>query len=336
MTASTAPLRTPKPARHPWHRFVAAGFLLGSMGCATVSNPSNSDPAGKPTVVASYSVLCDLTQTIAGETINLHCSIDRNQDPHTYTATPQDRQLLEKAELILYGGYGFDPAVARLIEATQNRAPKIAVNEEAVPNPLQGHHHSDKEDETHSRKPEAIEPDPHIWHDVKHAIAMTRAIRDRLRSANPQQAQLYAKNAEQLIQDLEQLDRWIRAQIATIPEGKRILVTTHDALGYYAEAYNIDVLSLQGLSSDEQPTPSRVRELIETVRQTEVPTIFVELTANNKILETVAREAGVKLSPRPLISDGLGEKESETGTYIGMMKNNTCAIVDGLGGRCQP
>lgn len=328
-----------RPGRRPiagqkWHPFVAAGLLLALVGCATGSNPPDSATSGKPTVVASYSVLCDLTETIAAETVNLECLIDRDRDPHTFTAIPSHRELLEKAQLILYGGHEFDPAVKSLVEATQNVAPKIAVNEEAVPKPLIGHHHHHEEDEKHAA--EAEKPDPHIWHNAKNAIAMVKVIRDRLQSTNPQQAELYTKKADQLIGELEDLDRWIKAQIATIPEGKRTLVTTHDALGYYAKAYDLDALeSLQGLSSEEEPTPSRVKELVEIVRQTQVPTIFGEFTANHKTLETVAREAGVKVSDRELRTDGLGEKESETGTYIGMMKNNTCAIVEGLGGRCQ-
>lgn len=325
------------------HPFLATGLILGLIGCTTVPTSPKSSSSEKPTVVASYSVLCDLTETIAAETIHLECLIDRDRDPHTYTATPSNRELLEKAQLILYGGYGFDPAVAGLVEATQNSAPKIAVNEEAVPNPLKGHHHPEEEheqqeseeEESHSHESQATEPDPHIWHDAKNAITMTQIILDRLRTANPQQAELYTKNADQLTQELEKLDQWIKAQIATIPAGKRTLITTHDALGYYANAYDLDALeSLQGLSSDEEPTPSRVKELVEIIRQTQVPTIFVEFTANNKTLETVAREAGVKISDRQLRTDGLGEPDSETGTYIGMMKNNTCAIVEGLGGQC--
>jgi manganese/iron transport system substrate-binding protein len=338
-TATPQTPQTPQsPSRRPrewqkWHPFVAIGLLLALVGCTTGSNLPNSATSGKPTVVASYSVLCDLTETIAAETINLECLIDRDRDPHSYTATPSDRQLLEKAQLILYAGYDFDPAIKSLVEATQNAAPKIAVNEEALPKPLMGNHHHHQEE----HESETEEPDPHIWHDAKNAIAMVKVIRDRLSAANPQQATLYNKNADRLIRELEDLDRWIKTQIATIPEGKRTLITTHNALGYYANAYDLDALeSLQGLSSDEEPTPSRVKELVEIIRETQVPTIFVEFTANHKTLETVAREANVKISDRELRTDGLGEKDSETGTYIGMMKNNTCAIVEGLGGRCQP
>ncbi|HIK30484.1 MAG TPA: zinc ABC transporter substrate-binding protein [Oscillatoriales cyanobacterium M4454_W2019_049] len=335
-------------ARQKWRSVFAVGLTAGLVGCATASNPPETVTSGKPTVVASYSVLCDLTETIAAETIDLACLIDRDRDPHTYSATPSDRERLEKAQLILYGGYEFDTAVESLVDATQNSAPKVAVNEEAVPQPLMGHHHhgerekhegetedAHSHEEEEQSEAEAEEPDPHVWHDVQNAIAMTKVIRDRLSAINPSQAKLYAENADRLIRDLEELDRWIQAQISTIPAGQRTLITTHDALGYYANAYDLDALeSLQGLSSDESPTPSRVKELVEIVRQTGVPTLFVELTANNTTLETVAREAGVKVSDRTLRTDGLGDRGSETGTYIGMMKSNTCAIVEGLGGTC--
>lgn len=336
-------------ARPKWRSFVAAGLTAGLVGCATTSNPPEATTSGKPTVVASYSVLCDLTETIAAETIDLACLIDRDRDPHTYSATPSDRERLEKAQLILYGGYEFDTTVESLVKATQNSAPKVAVNEEAVPQPMIGHFH-DREgekyegetadahshEEEEQREAEAEEPDPHVWLDAQNAIAMTKVIRDRLSAVNPSQAQFYAANADRLIRDLEELDRWIQAQIATIPAGKRTLITTHDALGYYANAYDLDALeSLQGLSADEAPTPSRVKELVEIVRQTGVSTLFLELTANNTTLETVAREAGVRVSDRTLRTDGLGDRGSETGTYIGMMTSNTCAIVEGLGGQCQ-
>jgi manganese/iron transport system substrate-binding protein len=336
------------PAKHDLWRlcvspnfFIASGLTLGMVGCAIASNSPDVAMSGKPTVVASYSILCDLTETIAGETIDLECLIDRDHDPHTYSATPSHRERLETAQLILYGGYGFDPAVANLVKATQNAVPKVAVNEVAVPHPLIDDHgdreeasHPHTEEEKHDAEAEA--PDPHVWHDANNAIAMASVIGDQLSAVNPQQAQYYTQNTDRLIQQLNELDRWIEVQIATIPPGQRTLITTHDALGYYAKAYDLDALeSLQGLSSDEQPTPSRVKELVEIIRQTQVSTIFVEFTANNKTLETVAREAGVKISHRQLRTDGLGEKDSETGTYTGMMKYNTCAIVEGLGGRCQ-
>jgi ABC-type Zn uptake system ZnuABC Zn-binding protein ZnuA len=282
-------------------------------------------------------VLCYFTERIVQDTAQITCAIAAGSDPHSYTPKPADRQMLETAQLILYGGYQFDATVANLIKATNTAAPKVAVNEEAVLQPLMGHHHGEHADdlaEKNENKHEE-EPDPHVWHDANNAIAMVSVIRDRLIALNPSQTELYTQNAAQLTQELQQLNGWVKAQIATIPESSRTLITTHDALGYYVRAYGLNALeSLQGLSSDESPTPARVAELVELIRQTNVPTIFAEVTANDRAMTTVAREANVKLSDEKLIVDGLGDADSDAGTYAGMMKHNTCAIVNGLGGRC--
>ncbi|MEQ8754465.1 MAG: zinc ABC transporter substrate-binding protein [Coleofasciculus sp. G1-WW12-02] len=302
----------------------------------------------KPSVVASHRVLCDLTKEIAQDTIQLNCLLDPNQDPHTYRATPSHRKAVETAQLILYGGYDAEAGVEGLIEASNTSAPIVAVFEEAVPNPLEGeaHHHdhgekeqgehSDHEENHAADKGEKV-PDPHVWHDVQNGMAMVDVIRNQLTQINPDQADLYAENAQQLTSQLDQLDTWVNAQVATIPPGKRTIVTTHDALAYYVNAYGFEAAeSLQGLSTEETPSAARVKELVETIEQAKVPTIFVETTTNSTAIETVAREADVKVSEQKLIVGSLGDQNSDTGTYIGMITHNTCAIAKGLGGTCTP
>jgi len=307
----------------------------------TVANPSN----GKPKVVASYSVLCDLTEQIATSNVDLNCLIDPDQDPHTYQATPEDRKAIETAQLILYAGYDFDSTIINLVKASKNSAPKIAVHEQAVPNSLMGeeNHHGESEhehaheDSAENTASEEKTPDPHVWHDAENGIRMVKLIRDQLQKIAPDNQELIARNAQQLTDELRQVDTWIETQINTIPPHQRKLVTTHDALGYYANAYGLTIKgALQGFSTEEQPTPARLRELVTEVKRASVPTIFAEVTANDKVIGTVAREANVKISDRELYADGLGSEESKTGTYVGMLTNNTCIIVNGLGGKCTP
>ncbi|NEO61852.1 MAG: zinc ABC transporter solute-binding protein, partial [Moorea sp. SIO4G2] len=253
-----------------------------------------------------------------------------------------------------------EPEIIKLVQATNTPVPKIAVHDQAVPSPImaEAHHHDDHEQEKDDHKDdhkdhhdhdhdheeektgsahsdEELEPDPHIWHNVQNAIKMVEVIRSQLAAVNPDDQELYAKNAKQLTTNLEQLDAWVKAQVATIPKGQRQLITTHDALGYYINAYGFsDSDALQGLSAEEAPTAARVKELVQKIKKSKVPTIFAEVTTNDKVIGTVAREAKVKLSEQKLLVDGLGEKGSDTGTYIGMITSNTCAIVDGLGGNC--
>jgi manganese/iron transport system substrate-binding protein len=278
-----------------------------------------------PLVVATTDVLCNLVKTIAKETIELKCLIAAGTDPHTYTVTPGDRQAIETASLLLYAGHGFEPTIIKAIEATKNTAPKVAVNEIAVGKPLQM---------VEDGKPET---DPHVWHDAQNGIKIVELLQAVLSKAIPAQDKTYATNAKILTTELSQIDIWIKAQIATIPAKSRKLVTTHDALGYYGKAYGIPIEgTLQGLSTDEKPTPTRIQKLVTELKSSGVTTIFAESTASSKLLETVANEAKVKISMTPLFTDGLGEAGSTGDTYPKMLVSNTKVITEGLGGKFEP
>ena len=299
---------------------------------ASCSGSPPSDPiAQKPRVVASSSILCDLTDQIAHDTVALQCLMSANQDPHTYSAIPSNRQAIEEAQLVLYDGYEFAPSLEKLVKSTSTESPKVAVYEEAVPNPLMGHHHHDEHEEE-----EELEPDPHVWYDVENTIKSVEVIKNHLAQVNPTEADLYSQNAQQFETQLEKLDSWIKEQIATIPPSQRTLVTTHDAFKYYAQAYGLNSSeALQGLSTEEQPTATQVKELVNKVKSAKVPTIFAEVAGNDRVISTVAREANITVSQQELLAGGLGEG-NQTDTYIGMMTSNTCTIVEGLGGQCQP
>ncbi len=308
----------------------------------TVNNPApvTSQPVAKtedlPLVVATNSVSCGLARQIAEDTINLKCLIEAGTDPHVYQPNPEDRKAIDSAKLVIYGGYDFEPSAIKLIKASSNPAPKIAVNEVAVPTPLMGEdghgHDHGKED-----KKDAKEADPHVWHNAKNGIEIAKAISKNLTILRPDRADLYAKNSAQIVAELEQLHPWIKSQIATIPVETRKLVTTHDALGYYSKAYNIPLEgALSGISTDEQPTAARIKELVKIIRDAQVPTIFAEVTLNPKLITAVAKEAGVRVSERELIADGLDAKGTEGETYTGMMIANTRTIVEGLGGKYTP
>ncbi|MFM7602389.1 MAG: metal ABC transporter solute-binding protein, Zn/Mn family [Pseudanabaena sp.] len=312
----------------------------------TATAQTTSSPVAKteelPLVVASNSVACGLARQIAGDTINLKCLIESGADPHVYQPNPEDRKAIDSAKLVIYGGYDFEPSIIKLINASSNTAPKVAANEVAVPNPIMtadGHSHSHDHDHDHDKEKKTGEKvaDPHVWNNAQNGIKIAQSISKSLIALRPDQAEAYTKNTAKLVSELEQIDVWIKAQIATIPANSRKLITTHDALGYYAQAYGIPVEgALNGLSTDEQPTPTRVKELVNVIKSSQVPTIFAEVSINPKLITTVAREANVKVSERELFADGLGAKGSEAETYAGMLIANTRTIVEGLGGKYTP
>ncbi|MDF5734256.1 MULTISPECIES: metal ABC transporter solute-binding protein, Zn/Mn family [unclassified Nostoc] len=320
----------------------ALALTCGVLGCSPSSQTSQSTatPPDNPSaiqtgtspapeasgksllVVATNTVACGLTKEIAGDSIDLKCLIDPGSDPHVYQPKPEDSKAIERAKLILYGGYNFEPGLIKLIKATSNPAPKVAVDEVAVPKPQQF------EDDGKTVT------DPHVWHNAQNGIAIAQVISQELIKVVPNNAATYTKNTQKLTNEISQIDSWIKSQIATIPPKQRKLVTTHDAFGYYSKAYGIPIKgALGGISTEEAPTPARIGALANDIKKEGVPTIFAETTINPKLIEAVAKEAKVKVSDRELFADGLGEKGTEGETYQGMLIANTRTIVEGLGGK---
>ncbi|NER46854.1 MAG: zinc ABC transporter solute-binding protein [Symploca sp. SIO1A3] len=307
--------------------FAALAVVVGSLAACGGNTETTTTSEGTedetPEVVASYSVLCSMVEQVAEGVFEPNCLVNYDQDPHTYEAKPSDRRAIEEADAVFYAGLNFEPSIIEMAEATDTPTPKVAVHEEAV------------EDVIEVEEDGEVELDPHIWHDVENGIRMVELIEQTLVEIDPDNADTYASNADTLTSELEQLDTWIPEQIATIPENQRRLITTHDAMSYYARAYGLTVEgTLLGLSPEEEPTAAEVKSLSEGIQKIGVPILFAELTTNDKVLQTVANEAGVDISEDVLIADGIGEKGTPVGSYQGMLVYNTCTIVTGLGGTC--
>ncbi|XWK90382.1 MAG: metal ABC transporter substrate-binding protein [Phormidium sp.] len=302
-------------------------FLLafGLLSCnPQTANRSQTQTNGKPNVVATSTILADLTEEVGGDEIQLKGILQPGADPHVYEPVPADSVALEKAKLIVYNGYNLEPGLIKLMNASGIQARKLAAGE--VVKPLQ----LDKGEGE-------VVPDPHVWGNVKNVIQMVNAIRDALIALSPEDKQEFTQNAQNLTQELQQLDAWITQQINTIPAEKRKLVTSHDAFQYYGRGYGLDIFgTLIGISTEEQPSAQTVKKLVDSLKKSKVPAIFAETTINPALIKTVAQEAGVKLAPNQLYSDSIGAVGSDGDTYIKMMVANTKAIVEALGGKSTP
>lgn len=296
-------------------------LALGISSCESFSRTRESE-AGVRVVVTS-TILADLTDRIGGDAIELTGLLNPGDDPHVYEPVPQDTVALEQADLILYNGYNLEPGLIRLMDGAGAQDRALAVGEVVTPLAL----------EYEGQR----QPDPHVWGDVENAIAMVNAIRDALIELAPDQESLFTENAHQLTEQLTALDTWVGEQIATIPPAQRQLVTTHDAFQYYANAYGLEIAgTLIGISTEEQPSAQTISRLVGAIQATGVPTIFAETTINPALIQTVAAEAGVNLSPTPLYSDSIGAPGSDGDSYLKMIAANTCAIATGLRGSCTP
>lgn len=365
------------PVLRPWASLSGAVVLSASLVLAACS-PSSRPPAetsavpapaaatpaaDAPQVVATASVICDMAQQIAGTTINLTCLVQPGVDPHVYEATPSDRRAIEDADLVLYSGYDYEPELIRMVAATNTPAPKIAVLEQALPNPLMGsahdhsHEHADEKAEAHdhghdqgAENAEAHDhdsemaaageeqvPDPHIWHDPENGVRMVKVISDQLEALVPANAQVYNERETAIAQQLTQINDWLKTQVATVPQTSRKLVTPHDSFRYFAQAFGFEVKgTIEGLSTEERPSASRLAEIVDLVKTAQVPAIFSEKTTNPQLIQAVARDANVLVAEQPLFVEGPGGSDSIAPTYQTMLVSNTCTIVNALGGTCDP
>jgi manganese/iron transport system substrate-binding protein len=320
-----------RPALRPWVSAALVLVGLWSSGCdllpKSAPTPKGTAPIHanpQPHVVATSTILNDLTHQIAGDEIDLLGILKPGDDPHVYEPVPADSRALESAQLILYNGYNLEPNLIKMMNATGVKARKVAVGEVVKPLEL-------------DLGVKGIVPDPHVWGDVENIIKMVERIRDELIQLSPEDQAKFQQNAKAVIAELQQLDQWTTKQIQTIPANQRQLITTHDAFQYYAKAYGLTVAgTLIGISTEEQPSAQTVKALAESIKTLGVPTIFAETTINPRLISTVAEEAGVKLASTELYSDSIGAPGSEGDTYVKMVVSNTQAIVENLGGQFTP
>jgi manganese/iron transport system substrate-binding protein len=315
-----------------FNKLLNAAFFtltLGFSGCGnqtvdtayTRTNQTNRVNRNLPQVVATTSVICDLTKQIAGTSINLTCLIPPGLDPRFYQPTPEDRQAIEQANLILYHGYNFESGLIKIITAKQNRTRKIAVAQLAVPQPQKLRNNGQEFTE------------PHIWHNTKNTIQIVEVINSNLGKISPKNAKVYSSNSKKLTKELNQLNSWIKSRLASIPTKNRKLLTTHQAIIYYVKAYGFPYKgSWLNISDEENLSNTKVQNMANYIQKAKVITIFADTKTNSNVLEPIAKEANVKLFPRQLYIDGLGEPGSDGETYQKMMDANTRSIVEGLGG----
>lgn len=302
-------------------------LTIGVVGCGNQATSTSFTQSttrvnyNLPRVVATTSILCDLTKQIAKNTINLTCLIPPGTDPHLYQPKPEDSTVLEQANLILYNGYNLEPRLIKLIKSTNSPASKIPVAQIAVPQPQK------------FRQGKNIVIDPHVWHNVKYGIRMVEVISNNLAKIEPNNAETYISNKQKISAELTQLDKWIKSRIASIPEDNRTLVTTHNGMSYYTKAYGLSLIgTLEGVSTNKRPTSIQIKNLARKIKQAKVPTIFNETAINSNDIQSVATAATVKVSERNLYTDGLGEGGTGVETYQTVMTANTRTIVEGLGG----
>jgi zinc/manganese transport system substrate-binding protein len=284
-------------------------------------------------VVASFSILGDLVTQVGGDAVQVTTLIGPGVDAHTFDPAPADLVALEDADVIFEIGLGFEPWLDRFFASTQPAGMRIVASEGVTPRQAGANEVAAGDQAgTDEQRPGAV--DPHIWGNVANAIVMVNTIRDALMAADPAHAATYRANAAAYTKRLQALDTWIRQQVAMLPADRRKLVTSHDTLGYFADAYGFQIIgtALGSLSTEVgDPSAQEIVALIGQIEDAGVPAIFAETVSNPDLMASIAAEAGVTLAPT-LYTDALGPPGSPGATYEEMMRSNVTTIVDALKG----
>jgi ABC-type Zn uptake system ZnuABC Zn-binding protein ZnuA len=333
---------------------VTAGPIAAGCGNDDPSSPAGGDERAEASVavVATTTQVADLVRGVGGERVDVRQILQPNSDPHGYEPRPSDAASIAEADAIFQSGGELDEWLGGLIESSGNGAPAvelIGAVETIDGEPDEDEHgHADEEDhadeDVHSDDEVAHDhgdgADPHWWQDPRNAIAAVTAIRDALTAADPDGRPDYDANARAYTERLRRLDREVAACVEAIPPAQRKLVTTHDALAYYADRYGLEVVGalIPSRSTAAQPSAGDIQDLVEQIERENVEAIFPESSLDPRLERAVAREAGATVG-RPLWADALGPADSDGATYVESIQSNTAAIVDGLTGgeqRCRP
>jgi zinc/manganese transport system substrate-binding protein len=277
-------------------------------------------------VVATYSILGDFVQNVVGDLIDLTVLVGPDGDAHEYEPTPQDSVAIADATLVFENGLAFETWLDDLFTASGSAATRVVVSEGITPRAMQelGAHAG----EEHAHE----EFDPHIWHNPQNVMVMVDNIAAALAATDPANESSYLANATTYKAELEQLDSYMQAEVEKLPAENRKLVTSHDALGYFADRFGFEVIgavipSVSTESSDANA--GELAELVDTIKASSVPAIFVENITNTELVKQVASSAGVMVAPA-LYTDALGEEGSEGASYLEMMRYNVDMIVTAL------
>lgn len=327
-----------------------ASTALFAAGCGEDEEAGGAAGGDRMTVVATTTQAADFARNVAGDRAEVVGLLAANADPHDYEVRPRDVEALADADLIVRSGGDLDEWLQEAIEGAGSEAQVVTLIDKVETIEGSEHEHEGEEEHAegekehaegeeehaegekeHAEGEEAV--DPHWWQDPRNAVAAVGAIRDAMAQADADNADAYRANAERYTGEIRRLDQAVQACIDQVPEDERKLVTTHDALGYYADRYGIEVIGavIPSLSTQGQPSAGETAELVETIRDEDVQAVFAESSVNAKVEQAIAGETGATVG-KALWADTLGPEGSDGATYLQSVASNTKAMVDGFTG----
>lgn len=297
-------------------------ILLFFLALCLVGSGSEARAEKKIKVIASFSILGDMVKNVGGDRVELATLVGPNGDAHVYEPTPAAAKAVSAADLVIVNGLGFEGWMDRLIKTSGYKGPTVVATKGIKAREMS---QEEEEEHEHGAKHEH-KIDPHAWQDLSNGLIYVDNITKGLSEVDPAGAPTYQANAAAYKTKLTDLDKWVKTEFAAIPEAKRRMITSHDALGYLGAAYGITILSSMGFSTESEASAGDIARLIKLIRQEKIPAVFIENVTDPRLMQQVAKESGVTLGGE-LYSDALSKADGPAPTYIEMFKNNVAKVV---------
>jgi manganese/zinc/iron transport system substrate-binding protein len=302
---------------------LAVLLVLVLAACGQAGGPAGGDLSGRQIrVVTTIGMITDIAQNVGGERVSVTGLMGPGVDPHLYKASEGDVSRLAEADVIFFNGLHLEAKMGEVLEQMGSRIKTVAVTggiDESLllsPPEFEGAH------------------DPHLWFDVTLWMKAVEVVRDTFIEVDPGSADLYQANAQAYLETLEELEAYVQAETARVPEQQRVLITAHDAFNYFGNAYGFQVRGLQGISTATEAGTGDVQDLAEFIAVNEIPAIFVESSVpvrNVEAVQAAVQAKGFEVSiGGELFSDAMGNPGTEEGTYPGMVRHNVDTIVGAL------
>jgi zinc/manganese transport system substrate-binding protein len=295
---------------------VRAGWWLLACSICVISAVSPirlraQTPREPVRVVASFSILGDFVKNVGGDRVDVTTLVGPDSDVHVYVPPPADARKIAGAKLIVINGLGLEGWLPRLLQLSSEKTPIVTATNGVAPLRL------------------GSEADPHAWQSVANAKKYAANIRDGLIAVSPADAELFVKNADAYLAKLDALDSEVRKAVAQIPQGKRKVISTHDAFGYFASAYGVQFIAPLGVSTETEASAKDIARIIEQIRAEKIPAVFMEKMSDPRLIRRISAETGARIGGT-LYSDSLTGEKGDAPTYIDMVRHNIKALTSAL------
>ena len=302
--------------------FLSLIFML-AVGLFACSNANkNSNTSEKLKVVATNSIIADITKNIAGDKIDLHSIVPVGQDPHEYEPLPDDVKKTSQADLIFYNGINLETGgnawFTKLVQNAKKEENKdyYAVSDGVEVIYLEGQNEKGKED-------------PHAWLNLENGMIYAKNIAKQLSAKDPKNKDFYEANLKNYLEKLEALDKEAKQKFNNIPKEKKMIVTSEGCFKYFSKAYNVPSAYIWEINTEEEGTPDQIKTLVEKLRKTKVPSLFVESSVDERPMQTVSKDTNIPIYEK-IFTDSIAEPGQNGDSYYNMMKWNLDKIAEGL------